>query len=155
MRQRMDDDLRVPYVHLAPQCGIAQAQGRGQDLKRRLSVHIPRAQRGHRAQAGVPTEGQYKHLLHLQTAPHRKRQGGRREIWSGGCVAGENFATLGTLTCQSMLRSNSHRFAKQNATGSSISPPHLKKSAVPNLCPKTMDHQYAVPLESSLPCRHT
>ena len=72
-----------------------------------------------------------------------------------------NFATLGTfkapnclthtLTCKPMLRSEADRFANQVATESSISSQHLKESAVPSNCPKTMGPQYAVPLASSVP----
>ena len=59
-----------------------------------------------------------------------------------------------TLMCKPMLRSEAERVAQRITTATGISLQHLKESAVPNTCPKTMDPQNAVPLASPLPCQH-
>ena len=67
-----------------------------------------------------------------------KFRGGKlRHLWKS---QSSNCLTHG-LTCKPVLRSESERVTNQIATESSSSSRHLKESAVPNTCPKTMDPQ--------------
>ena len=73
------------------------------------------------------------------------------EIQGGGnfCTGRKNFPTLRnpqvpnclkhSLPCKPMLRFRGRKICNKMATESTIISQHLKESAVPNTCPKTMD----------------
>ena len=123
---------------------------------------------------GSPTWGQHQKGLHNPCLSGSQSEGDRSgdragenlygHYFAGGnLVGGGGFATLGipkapeclthTLMCRPVLHFRAERFANQMATESSINSQHLKDSVGQALA-KTVDPQNAVPLASSLHCRH-